>query len=254
MIPKTIHFCWFGGAPLPDLAKKCINSWKKYCSDYKIICWNEKNYDLKKHPYVKEAYEAKKWAFVSDYVRLDVVYNYGGIYFDTDVEVVKNIDFLLEKKCFFGTEEPGLIASGLGFGAEKNNINIKLMLDEYENEHFKLDHGEYNTLACPARNTIPFKKMGLEEKDDIQVINDAWIYPKEYFCPKDLKTGILQLTNNTVSIHHFDGCWLDEKDKKDIEMTHFCYEHFGRFGRMAELFWRYVLHPTNLINKLKNND
>ncbi len=255
MIPRVIHYCWFGENQLPPLAEKCIASWKKYCPDYKIICWNEKNYDITKNTYVREAYEAKKWAFVSDYVRLDVIYNHGGIYFDTDVELLKNIDELLKNEtCFLGTEEPGIIATGLGFGAEKNDHNIKLMLEEYENLHFDLGNGSYDTLACPARNTLPFKKLGLEENNDIQIINGAKIYPKEYFCPKDMKTGRLQLTQNSICIHHFDASWVDEENKKDMKMTHFCYKHFGRFGRVAELVGRYVLHPNNLIKKVKGQN
>ena len=121
MLPKKIHYCWFGGNELPDLAIKCIESWKKYCPDYEIIEWNETNFDLECCDFVKEAYKAKKWAFVSDYARLKVVYDNGGIYLDTDVELVKSLDILLQEKCYFGEETTGYVATGLGFGAENGN-------------------------------------------------------------------------------------------------------------------------------------
>lgn len=127
MIPKKIHYCWFGRNPLPELAVRCIESWKKYCPDYEIIEWNEDNYDINKISYVKEAYQARKWAFVTDYVRLDVVNQYGGIYLDTDVELLKSLDPLLKYKSFFGMEEGKFIATGLGFGAEKGTKILVLV-------------------------------------------------------------------------------------------------------------------------------
>lgn len=214
MIPKIIHYCWFGGKELSDFGKYCISSWKKYCPDYEIIEWNESNYDYSKCIYVREAYEAEKWAFVSDYVRLDVIYRYGGIYLDVDVEVIKNLDFLLNCACFLPTETTNMISSGLGFGAERGNANIKLMLDQYKNIHFKIGDGLYDTLPCPHRNTRPFLKMGFQTSDRIQCINGAVIYPVEYFCPMDYQTKELIITENTVSIHHYSASWLSEKEKK----------------------------------------
>ena len=131
MIPKIIHYCWFGGNEIPEHDKKCIESWKKYCPDYKIIRWDESNYDYKKNSYMREAYEAKKWGFVPDYARLDIVYEHGGIYLDTDVELVKNIDELLEHKAYMGFEVGGeFVSPGLGFGAEKNFPLFKKMMEE----------------------------------------------------------------------------------------------------------------------------
>ena len=118
MIPKIIHYCWFGYGPKPKLAEKCIRSWKKYCPDYQIIEWNENNFDISACPlYVRQAYEARKWAFVTDYVRLKVIYENGGIYMDTDVELKKNLDNLLPYNAYFGFENYWVIATGLGFGA-----------------------------------------------------------------------------------------------------------------------------------------
>ena len=118
MIPKKIHYCWIGGNPLPELAIKCIESWKKYCPDYEIIEWNEKNYDFRKNQFMREAYDEKKWGFVPDYARLDIIYEHGGIYLDTDVEIIKPLDSLLKEQGFAGMEQPGIVALGLGFGAE----------------------------------------------------------------------------------------------------------------------------------------
>ena len=152
MLPKKIHYCWFGGNELPDLAIKCIESWKQYCPDYEIIEWNETNFDLECCDFVKEAYKAKKWAFVSDYARLKVVYDNGGIYLDTDVELVKPLDILLQEKCYFGEETTGYVNTGLGFGAEKHNPTIDLLLKEYCNKHFTNDDGSYNMDPCPIIN------------------------------------------------------------------------------------------------------
>ena len=124
MIPKVIHYCWFGGNELPELAMKCIDSWKKFCPDYEIKQWNEKNYDLDSSRYIKEAYKNKKWAFVSDYARLDIIYNNGGIYLDTDVELIGKLDEFLDEKCFLAAEREEYVNTGLGFGAEKGNVVI----------------------------------------------------------------------------------------------------------------------------------
>ena len=214
MIPKKIHYCWFGGKPLPQLAEKCINSWKKYCPDYEIIEWNETNYNLKSCIYVEEAYKAQRWAFVSDFARLDIIYNYGGIYLDIDVELLKNLDELLKNKEFFATEQVGLINTGLIFGAEIKNSNIKLLLEEYTNIHFIISENVYDVLPCPQRNTHPFLNKGFQKKDEIQIINEAVIFPPEYFCPIDNKTKKCRITSNTYSIHHFGALWISEDEKK----------------------------------------
>ena len=208
MIPKVIHYCWFGGNPLNDMAKKCIESWKKYCPDYEIVEWNESNFDIGTScDYVKEAYEAKKWAFVSDYVRLWAIYNYGGIYLDVDVELIKSIDFLRKNKAFFGFEDDNNIATGVGFGAEKDNDVVKELINDYNNIHFKNSDGKFDLTPCPSRNTRIFKKWGFEGNGKKQIVNGNVVYPKDYFCPKDYNTNILNITENTVSIHHFIASW-----------------------------------------------
>lgn len=214
MIPKIIHYCWFGGNELPSLEKKCIDSWKEKCPDYQIIEWNENNYDLDKGPYIKEAYDAKKWAFVSDYARLDIIYTYGGIYLDTDVELLKNLDDVLDCHCFLTTEKLGLINTGLGFGAEKGNVNLEQMLKRYDNIHFKLGNNLYDTLPCTYRNTAPFIEMGFQALDQIQVINDAVIYPPEYFSPMDYESKKVNITAKTISFHHYNASWITDEEKQ----------------------------------------
>lgn len=238
MIPKKIHYCWFGESDLPELAKKCIESWKKYCPDFEIIEWNEKNYNVYKNAYIKEAYINKKWAFVSDYARLDIIFSEGGFYLDTDVELIRSLDSLCTKHCVLGMESTGYINTGLGFGAEKENKVVKLMLDKYKNIHFLISKGIFNDLPCPARNTFPLIKFGFDRtSNQIQVILNAYIYPKEYFCPIDYETKELNITSNTFSIHHFNGTWIpkyiNEYEKymlnKKNKIVSFVYKNYFEF-------------------------
>lgn len=209
MIPKKIHYCWFGGKDLPSKAKKCIKSWRKYCPDYEIVLWNEDNFDVNVNRYVQEAYEMKKWAFITDYARLWIVYNQGGIYLDTDVELIKPLDSLLKYDAYFGIEatKNKCIATGLGFGAEKNAKIVKEIMDQYENINFKVGNGQYDATPCPDRNTEIFEKYGYNHKDECCMIGGAMILSSEYLCPKSFKTGKINITEKTVSIHHFDGTW-----------------------------------------------
>lgn len=215
-IPKIIHYCWFGGAKLPKNAVKCINSWKKFCPDFEIKQWDESNYNVRKNQYMSEAYDAGKWAFVSDYARLDVIAEYGGIYFDIDVEVIKPIDDLLKLKCFLPRQTLGQVATGLGFGAEKGNIAILKMLAEYDNISFLKPDGTYDLTPCPVRNTKPFLESGLKtDGNEIQFLDNdaAAVYPEEYFCPMNAITRELKITENTYTIHYFDASWQTKKFK-----------------------------------------
>lgn len=213
-IPKKIHYCWFGGAELPALAKKCIKSWQKYCPDYEIICWSEENFDLSQNRYAKEAYESKKWAFVTDYVRLKVVYDEGGIYLDTDVEIIKNIDDLLENEGFMGFDEKGIIATGLGFGAEAGNRIIGEMLSDYDDIPFVLPDGALDLTPCPDRNTETLEKMGMDVKNTDQTFMGMRFLPREYLCPMDYYTGKKEITDRTYSIHHYCASWTSKKTKR----------------------------------------
>ena len=220
MIPKVIHYCWFGKGQLPKLAQNCLDSWKKYCPDYEIICLNEYNYDVTKNKYMLDAYNAKKWGFVPDYARLDIIYRFGGIYLDTDVELIKPLDELLsDNKGFAGVEIPGQIALGLGFGAEKNNPIIKLMLDHYEKLNFYNADGSMNLIPSPLLQTQLLKEHGLNEANSLQVIENCFsIFPKDYFNPYNFENGKIEITSNTFSIHHYAGSWVTKRNKSNTRV------------------------------------
>ena len=209
MIPKKIHYFWFGGNEKPKSVQKCINSWKKYCPDYEIIEWNETNFDIHCMPFVEQAYEAKKYAFVSDVARLMVVYEYGGIYMDTDVEVIKQLDDLLENRAYMSFENNENINTGQGFGAEAGIPFFKEHIDVYRNWNFINDDGTYNQIGCPKVATDLFKTKGIFLDGSEQTVCDIHIYPAEYFNPYDSLTGKLTKTPNTYSIHWYDASWSD---------------------------------------------
>ena len=206
MIPKKIHYCWFGRGEKPKLAKKCIESWKKYCPDYEIIEWNEDNFDVNMNAYTKICYMQKKYAFLSDYVRLLILCEYGGLYLDTDVEVVKPFDDLLSHKAFIGFETNEYVNTGQGFGSEDHTAIVQLMIDEYE---FLLD-GTHGTKGCPVLNTLALKKYGLIPNGKYQNIKGVAIYPADYFNPYDDPTGLLHKTKNTYSIHWYGKSWMNK--------------------------------------------
>ena len=213
-IPKVIHYCWYGGNDYPELTKACIESWKKFCPDYEIIEWNESNSDFSDCAYAMEAYEHKRWAFVTDYMRSKIIYENGGIYLDTDVMLVKNLDSLLEHKAFAGWEEGG-VNTGLGFGAEKGNPIVKEFMDDYRGRSFIGDDGEVNYIIVPALTTETFRKHGMQNRDDIiQQIDSFTIFPREYFCPLDIRIDKMNITENTYSIHYYSASWYDEEQKK----------------------------------------
>lgn len=204
MIPKKIHYCWFGRSELPKLAKKCIASWKKYCPDYEIVQWNEDSFDLGCNPYVRRAYEEKKYAFLSDYVRLAVVEECGGIYLDTDVELRRSLDPLLDCSAFFGFENSQWVASGLGFGAEPHAPVMRQLLLSYEP---LMASAAYT--GCPILNTRALVSCGLVPNGQRQSLaGGVEIYPPEYFNPYDDPTGRLFITENTYSIHWYSKSWL----------------------------------------------
>lgn len=207
MIPKKIHYCWFGGNQKPDSVLKCINSWKKYCPDYEIIEWNESNFDIHCMPFVEQAIEAKKYAFASDVARLMVVYENGGLYFDTDVEVVKSFDDLLDNTAFLGFENNEYVASGLGFGSEAGIEFFKEHIDVYKDEVFINDDGSFNMLGCPRVATKLLVEKGLVQNGQEQLVDGVRIYPTDYFNPYDSVTGKLNKTTNTYSIHWYDASW-----------------------------------------------
>ncbi len=217
MIPKVIHYCWFGKNPLPKLAKRCIESWKKYCPDYEIIEWNEDNFNINCCDYVKEAYEAKKWAFVTDYVRLYVLVKQGGIYMDTDVELIKPIDSFLSYEGFSGFESSGLIPTGI-MAAIQNQPLFQELLQEYTGKHFRTQDGQLDLTTNVKRITDTCLKYGLILDNKQQIIQGVTFFPMDYFCPKNAVTRELNLTQNSVAIHHFDGSWMDS-DRKIVKVV-----------------------------------
>lgn len=222
MIPKVIHYCWFGGNPKPKLAKKCFRSWKKYCPDYEIVEWNEDNYDINSAPlYVRQAYEAKKWAFVTDYVRLQVVYEHGGIYLDTDVELVRGLDDFLDNRAYFGFEDDLHVNTGLGFGCEKGHILLRDLMEDYHGIAYLREDGSFDNMPCPKRNTEVFLRSGLVQDGSRQLLdNGVLVLPDEYLNPKNWKTGQLQLTQNTYSIHHYGASWFTPDMMKKLKRHH----------------------------------
>lgn len=217
MIPKIIHYCWFGRNPLPPLAIKCIDSWKKYLPDYEIKEWNEDNFDVNVIPYTAEAYQAKKYAFVSDYARFWILYKYGGLYFDTDVEVIRPLDDIVNKGPFMGCENEGTsciklgVNPGLGLGVYSGLDLYKEILDLYANLHFFEPGGIVKIEKTVVGHvTDVLQKHGLENTNVIQEIAGAMIYPREYFCPIDIDTGRLHITDKTYTIHHYAASWLDK--------------------------------------------
>lgn len=220
MIPKTIHYCWFGGNPLPESAKNCIASWEKFCPDYKIIEWNESNFDFDDCDYAKQAYAEKKWAFVSDYARFKILYEQGGLYFDTDVELVKNIDDIISKGSFMGRESEAAadVAPGLGLGAEAGLAFYEQILDFYRSISFLNADGTQNLKTVVDYTTRMLTAKGLSCVNEVQKIENIYIYPKEYFCPLDYFTGELNTTENTRSIHHYSATWYNEKQKYSLAL------------------------------------
>lgn len=246
MIPKVIHYCWFGRNQLPESALKCVESWKKYLPDYEIKEWNEDNFDVNIIPYTAEAYKVKKYAFVSDYARFWILYKYGGLYFDTDVEVIKPMDDIITRGPFMGCEkeaQPGAtptklgVAPGLGLGVNPGLGLYGEILDYYNGLHFLNSDGTYNKKTVVGYTTEVLCRHGLRNTNEIQEIDGVWIYPKEYFCPMDYWTNKLKITNNSVSIHHYDASWVSEES---LFVRNWSQHHL--------LFLRYVIR--NSISKI----
>ena len=215
-IPKVIHYCWFGGKPLPKLGIKCIESWRKFFPDYEIKRWDESNFDVDAIAYTKESYAAKKYAFVSDYARFWILYKYGGLYFDTDVEVIRPMDEIIARGSFMGCEQPAEIgalpqklgvAPGLGLGVTPGLELYKEILELYSSLHFILDDGSYNYTTVVRYVTDLLCEKGLKNLPEIQYIRGVYIYPADYFCPISTIDGKLRLTPNTRSVHWYEQSW-----------------------------------------------
>lgn len=260
-IPKKIHYCWFGGNPLPESARKCIESWKKYLPDYEIKQWNEDNFDVFSSRYSAQAYNAKKYAFVSDYARFKILYEEGGLYFDTDVELIKNPDFIISKGPFMGCERNAAVATtplelsvapGLGLGAFPRMGIYKEIIDKYEHSEFIDRAGKPNTSETVVFITTKIlQKHGLKLTPEIQECAGLLIYPNDYFSPKDVDTKKTTITPNTVSIHHYDGTWAEWYDKAAGERGPKLKKLFGnKLGHKMNLYI-YLLQKYGLVRLTK---
>ncbi len=219
LIPKVIHYCWFSGKEIPEKYKRCIESWEKHCPDYEIKRWDESNYDIGKNPYMKAAYEHQKWGFVPDYARLDILYSHGGIYIDTDVELVRSPDELLYQPAFCGVEKWGNVNMGSCSGAVAGHPMIRKMLEAREHISFVREDGSLNLETCGVYETRPFIAEGMNVDNRVQTIQGMTVYSSDYFSPYDYMSGELHMTDNTFSIHHFNGGWLDENAREQREKT-----------------------------------
>lgn len=216
-IDKVIHYCWFGKKEIPKHLQKCIDSWKRYCSDYTIKRWDESNYDITKNKYMKDAYDTKKWGFVPDFARLDIIYNHGGFYLDTDVELIKSLDCLRGNEMFCGFESNHYVALGLGFGAVKGHRLVKRMMDMYGNLNFETCNGL--PVASPVYQTELLLGENVQMNNIFQKMKDFTVYPSEVMAP--VGPGMIGsgITENTISIHHYDGSWIENncENKKRLE-------------------------------------
>lgn len=234
LIPKKIHYCWFSKKPIPEYLQKCIDSWYKFCPDYKIIRWDESNYDVNKNQYMKQAYESEKYGFVPDVARLDILYQYGGIYLDTDVELIKSLDALLYQKAFVGVEKWGNINVGGCCGAVSHHPVIKKLLDFRKNEDFILPDGTLNLTTCGFYETKPLLELGMKPDNTIQYLDDITIYSSDFFHPYDYMSGETVITENTYSLHHFNGGWLNKDKKEERVKTAQMYQKMLERMRAAE--------------------
>lgn len=256
-IPKIIHYCWVGGNPKPQSVLYCIESWKRCCPDYEIREWNETNYDFTKNEYMRQAYEAKKWGFVPDYARLDIVYEYGGIYLDTDVEMVRSFDELLEHESFFGFEDTGdgefFVNCGHGFGAAPGHEAVRRARDLYEQIFFRQEDGSLNQLPSPYYTTQALRQLGLVQENRDQSLPGVQIFASDVLCPKNFRTGVVTKTPRTVSIHHFTASWVDEKIKAEMTHQQKIRDRFGKRLGGYVLIAESVMEkysPVELVTKL----
>jgi mannosyltransferase OCH1-like enzyme len=225
MIPRVIHYIWFGNRPKIRKIEKCINSWKRFCPDYKIIEWNETNFDVNSHPFAKEAYEAGNYAFVSDVARLMILYEYGGIYVDADVEILKSIDELLNNNAFIGIETNEYVNSGQMFGTVKNNPLIKEHLEQYDNLSFKKCE-DITEITCPKLLTKLLIDKGFKTDGSEQIIEGLHIFPQDYFNPFDSRTGKMLKTENSYSVHWSAHSWVSQS-RFGRNFVRICHRLFG---------------------------
>lgn len=244
MIPKVIHYCWFGGGPLNQLSETCMASWKKFCPDYKVVRWDESNYDVTKNNYMRQAYEAKKWAFVSDYARLDVIYEHGGIYLDTDIELLQPLDRLLDRKGFLGIESTtNMVNTGIGMGGEAGVELFRILRDEYDTMDFRAPDGKLKMAPCTYIQTETLKRLGYIPNDQEQQIDGVDIFSSSVLASGAWNYKDAHASKCAVAFHHGTRTWLDEEDREMAQKDRVFRMRFGKMG--GELLsnglrvWRY---------------
>ena len=233
LISKKIHYCWFSGNPIPEPLQRCMDSWRRFCPDYEIIRWDESNYDVEKSTYMKQAYTSGKWSFVSDFARLDILYQHGGIYLDTDVELLRSLNTLLYQPGFCGVEKWGFVNTGAGIGAYPGNPAVKAMLDFRKKDVFVRADGTLNLTTCGYYETRSLIALGLKPGGDTQVVGggEMTVYASDFFQPFDYVSGETHITPNTFAIHHFSGTWLGPGAASAREKTR---QKFGEFVSRLE--------------------
>ncbi len=247
---KIIHYCWFGPRPLSKLAKKCMKSWSKFLPDYEIKLWNEDNFDYNQNEFVKQAYKEKKWAFVSDYARLKALSEYGGIYFDTDMEILKDISDILKKECFLGIEDSGLINAAV-IGAKKpHNVFIDKLIAQYDNlEGF--DKKDIYAMSIPRQITKMIKPLGFkEDSSEIQEFFDGnlSVFPRDYFYPLSYDYQNNKYSENSCMVHRFDATWASKPEKAKL----FFRRHNMKFMmRAVDICVSIKIRIKRIVNRLR---
>lgn len=231
-IPKTIHYCWFGKGTMPYVYRQYMDSWKRLCPDYKIRKWDESNFDVSANRYMKQAYEHGKWAFVSDYARIKIVHDHGGIYLDCDVELLKSLDDFLAEGMFCGFEDQNHVNLGLGYGAVKNHPYLRRLMGFYERLDFVNADGSLNLIPCTAYQTEVLKEFGIRDNNTFQTGNGITVYPTEVFAPVS-PFGAGAVSDRSYSIHHYQASWQPEKT---MEKVNHMYKEYCR--RKEACVWR----------------
>jgi mannosyltransferase OCH1-like enzyme len=228
MIPKIIHYVWFGNRQKTKKMEKCLQSWKKFCPDYKIIEWNESNFDINCNRFIKEAYDAGRYPFASDVARLIVLYEYGGIYVDSDVEIIKNLDDLLDNEAFIGFETDEYINSGQMLGCVKGNKLIKEHIEQYSNIPFPdiNDIKAIKSITCPKVFTSLLLEKGFQPNGKEQIVEGLHIYPQDYFNPYEYDTMRMFKTENSYSIHWSAHSWTSQSYLRR-KIAQICHRLFG---------------------------
>ena len=253
-IPKVIHYCWFGPNPLPEIFEKCYESWKKYCPDFEIKFWNEENFDVNANEYLSKTYKLNKFSKISNYARLKIIYENGGVYLDIDVELIKSIDELLNHDMYLGFEDEIRVNTGLGFGAVQGHELIKKMMENYENETKKINK-DYRYETCPVFDSKKLVDLGFELVNKYQIYNKIIFLPTTYLNPKGFRSNETNFTENTISIHHFSNTWFDRRQRINQNIISFFDKTIGNiFGvRSSRRISKIFNYSVNFFFRIKNH-